>query len=60
MINIFYQFEFNLKKKTNFFSNRSEYVAKNLMTVIKEAKSGSIWMITNGKSLKEVPYSSVA
>ncbi|KAG4070723.1 hypothetical protein HA402_005582 [Bradysia odoriphaga] len=34
-----------------------EHVAKALMTVVKEAASGSVWLIANGTPPKEIPFS---
>lgn len=38
---------------------RCEHVAKGLISIIKEGKTGSVWLIANEKPPKEVPYSSV-
>lgn len=39
--------------------NRMEHVAKALITLVKEANSGTIWMVANGEKAKEIPFSSV-
>ncbi|XP_059609057.1 15-hydroxyprostaglandin dehydrogenase [NAD(+)]-like [Phlebotomus argentipes] len=36
-----------------------EHVARCVIPIIKDATSGSIWLIANGKSAKEIPYSAV-
>lgn len=38
---------------------KCEHVAKGLMSIIKDGKSGSVWLIANEKAPKEVPYSSI-
>lgn len=37
-----------------------EHVAKGLISIIRDGKSGSIWLIANEKPPKEIPYSSIA
>lgn len=36
-----------------------EHVARELIPLIKNAPTGTIWLITNGKSPMEIPYSSI-
>ncbi|EJY57503.1 AAEL017418-PA [Aedes aegypti] len=36
-----------------------EHVARELIPLIKNAPTGSIWLVNNGKSPKEIPYSSI-
>lgn len=36
-----------------------EHVAKALISLIKDAASGSIWLVTNGQPPKEIPFSSI-
>lgn len=36
-----------------------EHVAKGLISVLKDAASGSIWLVANGKQPKEMPFSSI-
>ncbi|GAB0096074.1 Alcohol dehydrogenase [Sergentomyia squamirostris] len=36
-----------------------EHVAKSSIAILKDASSGSIWLIANGKAAKEVPYSAI-
>lgn len=38
---------------------RCEHVAKGLISIVRDGKSGSVWLIANEKPPKEVPYSSV-
>lgn len=37
-----------------------EHVAKGLISLIKDADSGTIWLIANGKSPKEIPFSAAS
>lgn len=34
-----------------------EHVAKGLMTILKDAGSGTVWLIANGAAPKEIPFS---
>lgn len=36
-----------------------EHVARGLVSVLKDAVSGSIWLVVNGKAPKEMPFSSI-
>ncbi|CAD7088373.1 unnamed protein product [Hermetia illucens] len=36
---------------------KTDHVAKGIISVLKEANTGSIWLISNGKAPKEIPYS---
>lgn len=33
-----------------------EHVAKGMISILKEAATGSIWLIANGEQPKEIPY----
>uniref|UniRef100_A0A182SMS8 15-hydroxyprostaglandin dehydrogenase [NAD(+)] n=1 Tax=Anopheles maculatus TaxID=74869 RepID=A0A182SMS8_9DIPT len=38
---------------------RMEHVAKELIPLLKNASTGSIWLVSGGKPAKEIPYSSI-
>lgn len=58
-LHFYIQLKFCNHMKIHLIFFRVDHVSKGLIAVIHDAKSGSVWLIANGKPPKEVPYSAV-